>query len=125
MTITLDQVDAKETTTSMAVTTNENDYRVTESSDEEEFNPGRNTTGSILAERLEEGIKDITDNEKSNKEKEDMSGRILIGSTVTGRLEGGGRRNEGGGGGGRRIRSLEAELKRNITGIKQVLRVYQ
>ena len=115
VTITLDQVDVKETTTSMAVTIYsiyDNDNRVTESSNKEGTN-----SGSILTGSLEEGIKKI--HEISKNEEEIMSGRDLIGSAETVRLGEGGRMDEGGGGGGRRIRSLESELKRNITGIKQ------
>ena len=82
VTITLDQVDVKETTTSMAVTIYsiyDNDNRVTESSNKEGTN-----SGSILTGSLEEGIKEIQ--EKSKNEEEIMSGRDLIGSTETVRL---------------------------------------
>ena len=83
VTITLDQVDVKETTTSMAVTIYsiyDNDNGVTESSNKEGTNPG-----SILTGSLEEGIKKIQ--EISKNEEEIMSGRDLIGSTETVRLE--------------------------------------
>jgi hypothetical protein len=72
VTKTLDQVNAsnKEITTSMAVTMNENDNQVTLSTNEGEINSERNMTGSILAGRLEEGIRDNQETEQTNKEEE-------------------------------------------------------
>ena len=96
----------KDTGTSKTVTNIENDFQVTESTQEGDIdNPGRKMSGSILSGRLEEGSKDNLESKQMNEDKENMSGRNLSGSTVAGSLEEGRRIDEGGGVGGRRMGS--------------------